>query len=307
MDQKRNKSYALADCGLHNIQSRKKLAERLLIGPAALKKLTDGKDRYCCWRKQKKCGGERVIEAPFDDLKKVQKRISELLQRVSAPDYLMAPARRRSYVDNASAHVGAKAFRLLDIENFFPSCTEKRVYWFFRTVLQCSVDVAATLSNLATRNGHLPQGSPCSPVLAFYSYLDMWESIRKVVSVAGCRLTIYADDITISGSKIKESDVWEIKKLLHKFGHRFSREKERSVFGRPADITGVIVTIDALLLPNRQHKALSIARHQLSAAPTQRERALAKQKIGGRVAQANQIAHHLERKKVLPPMDQTAV
>lgn len=290
-----SQGYALRDSGLYNIQSRKKLAERLLISLSRMKRLTDGKDRYRCWTEPKKNGGVREIEAPLDDLKEVQSRISDLLKRVKAPDYLTAPVKGRSYVDNAAAHVGARAFHLLDIEDFFPSCTEKRVFWFFNSVMRCSVDVAATLAKLATRNGRLPQGSPCSPILAFYAYFDMWETINTIVEGGQCRLSLYADDLTISGACIREADIWKIKRTLHKYGHRYNRDKERAIINRAADITGVIVKDDVLLLPNRQHKALAAARRKRGIAGSDKERTAIDRQIRGRIAQARQITRHLEK------------
>ncbi|MBI1239967.1 MAG: RNA-directed DNA polymerase [Alphaproteobacteria bacterium] len=290
-----SQGYALRDCGLYNIQTKAVLAKRLLVSPSRLTRLTNKQDRYRCWTEPKKSGGTREIEAPLDDLKDVQKRISELLGRVRAPSYLMAPVKGRSYVDNAAIHVGSQCFRLLDIEDFFPSCTEKRVFWFFRTVMRCSVDVAAVLARLSTRNGRLPQGSPCSPILAFYAYFDMWETINATVESRKCYLTVYADDITISGESIREFDVWRIKQTLFKFGHRYNRSKERAIINRPADITGVIVRGDILLLPNRQHKALTEVIRKRSSAGTSLERNAIDRQIRGRIAQAGQITRHLEK------------
>jgi retron-type reverse transcriptase len=262
-----------------------------------LKRLTDGRDRYRCWNEPKKNGSLREIEAPLDDLKEVQARISELLKRVKAPEYLMAPVKGRSYVDNAAAHVGARVFRLLDIEDFFPSCTEKRVFWFFSSAMCCADDVAAILARIATRNGRLPQGSPCSPILAFYAYFDMWETINRIAEGGQSRLSLYADDITISGSCVREADIWKIKQTLHKFGHRYNRDKERAIINRAADITGVIVKDDVLLLPNRQHKALAAAMRMRGAAASAKERIAIDRQIRGRIAQAGQITRHFERKR----------
>ena len=115
--------HTLEQSPFYKLCSPQKLAKLLFSSMDGLEALGDSKDRYQCWNEQKKNGGERRIEAPYDNLKTVQKRISELLQRIEPPDYLMAPVRGRSYVHNAAAHRGAKSFSLLDIEDFFPSCT----------------------------------------------------------------------------------------------------------------------------------------------------------------------------------------
>lgn len=287
-------TYPLDQSPFFKLSTRKKLAELLFVSQAGLKRLANCGGEYRCWDEAKKSGGTRRIEAPPEALKIVQRRISDLLQRITPPDYLMAPVKRRSYVHNAAVHVGAKAFRLLDVEDFFPSCTDKRVFWFFHKKMQCAPDVAAVLTKLANLNGHLPQGSPCSPILAYFAYCDMWDAINAIVQRSGCRLSIYADDITISGDVVNESDVWEIKQTLHRGGHRYSRKKERSIFNRPADITGVIVKGDELLLPNRQHQRLTEVRRERQAAIGQKERQVLDRRVRGRVAQAHQITGHLK-------------
>lgn len=55
----------------------------------------------------------RDINAPIPPLKTTQARIADLLRRVAPPDYLFAPVEGRSYVDNASHHIGSRSFRLL--------------------------------------------------------------------------------------------------------------------------------------------------------------------------------------------------
>jgi hypothetical protein len=270
----------------------KKLAKILFTSTRNLEKLSKNTSLYHCWDEPKKNGGVRTIEAPYDNLKIIQKRIAELLHRIEPPDFLMAPVKRRSYVHNAAIHVGARAFRLLDIENFFPSCTDKKVYWFFHKKMHCAPDVAAILTKLATFNGHLPQGSPCSPILAYNAYMDMWEEISTIIAPSNCRLSIYADDITISGTTVYERDVWAVKQALHRHGHRYSCRKERRLINKAADITGVIVSGDDLLLPNRQHKQLRSLIKQRQAGGHGKHRETLDRQLRGRMAQANQILRH---------------
>ena len=288
------KLYPLDQSCLYKLNSRKRLAKYLFLSISALEELAKTGDRYRSWDEKKKSGGTRRIEAPHDNLKAVQKRIATLLQSIDPPNYLMAPVGGRSYVDNAAIHVGAKAFRLLDIENFFPSCTDKRVFWFFNKFMKCSPDVSALITKLVTYNGHLPQGSPCSPILAYFSYADMWEEINSIVSNSMCTLSIYADDITISGDVVYEKDVWAVKSCLHRFGHKYHTEKERSLIGRAADITGVIVAYDELRLPNRQHKKINIAQKAYQNAASRPEKESLKRQLLGRYAQANQITKHIQ-------------
>jgi len=288
-------TYKLNQSPFFRLQRPKRLAEILHVSLEALESFSKNDERYNCWDEPKKNGTFRRIEAPFDNLKAVQKRISELLMRITPPEYLMAPVKKRSYVDNAAVHVGCKSFHLLDLEDFFPSCTARKVYWFFNTVMQCSSDVAAILTGIATFQGHLPQGGPCSPALAYYAYKDMWEDIHAVVTGGKCNLSVYADDITISGAKILGKDVWRIKQLLRRHGHSHSPQKERSIINGPADITGVIVRGDELLLPNRQHKELTRTIRERQKAKPGRVALTLDRSIRGRRAQASQILGHLKK------------
>lgn len=289
MSKKQDSYHQERDSPFFRLRSKMKLASLVFVGREKLKELTSAKDLYVDFPKRKKEGGFRSISAPRDDLKAVQSRIADLLQRIAPPDYLFAPVAGRSYVDNASRHIGAESIRLLDIEDFFPSCTANKVIWFFIKRMECSPDVAAILRGITTRNGCLPQGSPCSPILAYLCYVDMWEDIAEIVTTNRCVLSVYADDLTISGPVVPERTIWQIKRTLHKHGHSYKLSKERSKHLRPAEITGVILARDHLLLPNRQHKKLHVARQELKRTRSPDRRATLEAQIKGRVAQMGQI------------------
>lgn len=289
MPNKGKNYYNEQDSPFFRLRSRARLASLLYISQDKLQFLARDKSLYSQFKKPKSSGGYREINAPRDDLKIVQSRIGNLLQRISPPDYLFAPVSGRSYVDNAGAHLGAESVRLLDIEDFFPSCTGNRVIWFFRKRMQCSPDVAAILKAIVTREDSLAQGSPCSPILAYLCYVDMWEDISRIVGEVECTLSVYADDITISGKTVPEKMVWEVKKTLFKYGHRYHVTKERKKHKRPAEITGVILTHDGLRPPNRLHKRLYEVRRDLKEASTTKCKAEVKARIRGREAQMAQV------------------
>lgn len=155
--------------------------------------------------------------------------------------------------------------------------------------MECSSDVAAILRGLVSRNGSLPQGSPCSPILAYLSYIDMWGEVAKIVRASGCRLSVYADDLTISGSVVPEQAIWRIKQTLYKHGHRYKVSKERSKHLKPVEITGVILIRNCLLAPNRQHMKLHAVRQELGKARSSKRRATLQAQLKGRIAQMRQI------------------
>lgn len=292
MVQKSNTFHSLDRSCLFRLTSVNKLAQLFFSSLTHLEALKTDEKHYSCWDETKKNGATRRIEAPNNNLKKVQKRIADLLQRIQPPDYLMAPVKKRSYVDNAAVHCGAKVFLSLDIQDFFPSCTSKKVFWFFHTKMECASHVANLLTKLVTFKGHLPQGSPCSPILAYFSYLDMWQEIENICKNSGYSLSIYADDITISGPMVYKKDVWKIKQVLFRHGHQYNKQKERQIIDKPAKVTGVIVSGESLRLPNRQHEKIVKLRRKKNHLLSAKEREAVDRQLRGRHAQASQIQNY---------------
>ncbi len=285
---KHDRYYGERDSPFFRLNSRKKLASLLYVSQTKLESLACEEDLYYHFEKEKKNGGFRQVSSPRDDLKSVQKRIASLLVRIAPPDYLQAPVRGRSYIDNAAVHLGARSFRLLDIKDFYPSCTANKVIWFFHKRMQCSKDVSAVLRGIVTHNGSLPQGSPCSPILAYLCYVDMWEEIEGLVKKEGCSLSVYIDDLTISGTKVPEAAIWEIKKVLRKHGHNYSVAKERSKHLKPVEITGVLLHPDGFNLPNRHRQKIYNLRRQIETA-SEVEKPRLNAELTGREAQRHQI------------------
>ena len=267
--------YPLHQCALYALKSRKQLAARL---DRSLPYLTSRSGKSSLYRERdepKKSGGTRLIEAPRPDLKAVQRRIADLLQRVAPPDYLFSPVKGRSYLENALVHQHAHTIKLLDINDYFGNCLAKSVQTFFRKHLKCQPDVAYLLTGLTCRNGHLPQGSPASPILSFYSAFDMWNEICELVEAADCRMSLYVDDITISGDVVPERLVFEVKGILHRYGHDYSKRKEGRKHRRAAEVTGLMVGSGNAAVPHRHYWKLFKARHTAVTATDEDERACA--------------------------------
>ena len=295
--------YTLRDSPFFRLHTRKKLAALLHVSEAALSDISARNDLYARRWKHKK-GKDiwlreqpapeisthyRPIDIPDCRLKAIQSRIANLLSRITPPDWLFSPVKGRSYVDNAARHKSARAFWLLDIADYFPSCTANSVAHFFKRKLECSPDVTAILVRLTTWEQCLPQGSPCSPILAYFSNLDMWGEIEQSVTRAGLRHSVYADDITISGQIVRKEVIWQIKGAVHKHGLTIKAEKELSLIDGPADITGVIVDGNRTKLPNRQLKRLFELRGARHRAKSNALKRMLDNQIAGRIAQKRQV------------------
>lgn len=244
---------------LFKVTSPRRLAEILGLEETALRGLAVGPNRYRQFEIEKKSGGKRPVEDPIPSLKRLQARIAKILARIAPPDFLFCPVKGRCYVGNAARHRSHRVVHTLDIKKFFPSTPRVRVIWFFETVMKCRRDVAGLLGDLCTFDGHLPTGSPLSPILAYFSYHDLWEKISAFCESKGYTLSIYVDDVTVSGAKVPVSDIWQIQQMIHATGLRYHKQKR--YVDRPAEITGVIVKGDEVVAPHRQrlkHRATTL-------------------------------------------------
>ena len=265
MKKNHKKQYDINQSPFYGLHNKKRLSKILFTSPKKLSKLTNSNGLYYEFEKTKKgTTKKRPISAPRDDLKKVQLRIAELLRRLQPPEYLFSPVKGRSYVDNARRHIGSSSIHLLDIENFYPKCKESKVYWFFNKKMKCSSDVSRILCKIVCYQGSLPQGSPCSPFLAYFAYMDMWNEVNAIATACGCKISLYVDDLTVSGSSVPGEMIWSLKKILKAHDHTINRKKEKCVLKRPVEITGAILHSKKLSPPDRQLQKLYEAKKALS-------------------------------------------
>ncbi|MDA9427112.1 MULTISPECIES: reverse transcriptase family protein [Bradyrhizobium] len=257
------KRYPLDQSPLFRLKRRAKLAQLLGISDRELRWLTRNADTlYREKDRPKKNGsGLRHIEDPQRPLKKVQSSLAQLLSRIDPPDFLFCPVKGRDYIQNAAQHRGNRVVRCLDIHKYFPSTKSRRVFWFFDKVLRCERDLAGTLTRLSCYREHLPTGSPLSPILSYFAHLDVWSSVAQTCKAHDCVLTVYIDDVTVSGENVSESMMWEIRQTIHRAGLRY--HKEKLYVERPAEITGVIVDGKTLMPPHRQHKKIRVGEASL--------------------------------------------
>ncbi len=192
----------LHQCRLYKCTSKRRLAEYLQISTSDLKSIPEWAT-YRTWSEEKPHGGTRTIYAPSDKLKSVQRRIKHLLERIEKPSWVYSGVKGRCHVDNALAHRGSSYFVLSDIASFYEHCTRESVYQFFLKTMKVAPDVAKILADITTcenREGQsiIPVGSPCSQLLAFFAYREMFDEFQTCAETYGCRISLYVDDIMVS-------------------------------------------------------------------------------------------------------------
>lgn len=298
--------YPLHQCALYKVTSPQRLAAvlstpALAVSVEELEELAARTDNFSIREIEKPSGGKRRIEEPKPRLQALHGRIHTLLAGVTLPDYVHSVRKGRSYITNAREHVGQGPMVKVDIERFFPSVRRAAVAAFFRHTLKCEPDVAALLGKLLTIDGHLATGSKASPILSFFAHYDMFEEIAAYVHGRGLRMTLYVDDIAISGHGANNTVISAVRRIIAKHGLRSHKMKQFSG-NRPKVVTGIVVTRDGIRLPNRRHRAIRdgfTALHEASGIETKLD-VLAD--LGSRVHEAAQVdsnfrprATHLDR------------
>ncbi|WP_377044729.1 reverse transcriptase domain-containing protein [Roseomonas elaeocarpi] len=143
-------------------------------------------------------GKVRVIHAPDERLKHLQRRILRLLDqlyRVRRPVHGFVAD--KSVKSNASAHLNKRFILNVDLKDFFPSITENRVIGVLQS-LGVGHDVASVIAIICCFNKQLPQGAPTSPVLSNMICFRMDKELLAFAKGTRCIYTRYADDVTFS-------------------------------------------------------------------------------------------------------------
>jgi RNA-directed DNA polymerase len=194
--------------------------------PAATPKL----DHYHYRWLAKPSGGVRLIEAPKENLRAIQRRILHgILDKVPVHEAAMGCVKGRSVIDNARRHSGSPLLLKIDLRDFFVSIPARRVYALFRNLGYPSA-TARCLTGLTTHGTpagllrqvpqteypspeerrqrqqwarqfmerHLPQGAPTSPALANLCAYRL--DLRLAGAARECRAhySRYVDDLAFS-------------------------------------------------------------------------------------------------------------
>lgn len=164
--------------------------------------------KYKKFQIPKKSGGIREICAPLGGMKAVQRELATLLN-VCRAEILEASPRppishgfreALSIITNAHIHTSRRYVLNVDLADFFPSFNFGRVRGFFLKDRDFALHekVATVIAQIACFENRLPQGSPCSPVIAdmIAHVLDM--HLVRLAKKHRVTYSRYADDLTFS-------------------------------------------------------------------------------------------------------------
>lgn len=229
----------------------------------------------------KKTGGTRAISAPKPRLAAAQRWVlKNVLERLSGSPSAHGFVRYRSTVTNAQPHVGRAVVLNLDLKDFFPTVTFRRVKGFFRKVgynehvstvlaLLCTEPprVPVTLDGrrlfLAVGARVLPQGACTSPALTNLLCRRLDARLDGLARRHGYAFTRYADDLTFSGDdpKVAGALLRSARSIVAAEGFVENPAKTKVMRrGRRQEVTGVVVNAK-VSAPRDERRALRAILH----------------------------------------------
>ena len=269
---------------LYKVKSLAQLSDILKIGKTDVRYITRSGENYIRFTTQ----AGRDVQWPKPILRRAQKRAAQLLSRIETPDFLHSAKRGRSYITNAQQHCSTQPSVKIDIRKFFQSTRAPAVFHFFAEKMCCEPDVAAVLTKLMTVDGHLPTGGNASPILSYFTYIDMFSEIENLAKQRGCVMTCLIDDITLTGPGATRALIYNVRRIIARYrlwGHKTKIFKP----GQPKIITGVAVTRIGHRVPNKRQVAIAQDLKSLAAARCDEERLVILRRVIGRMHEAAQI------------------
>jgi RNA-directed DNA polymerase len=226
---------------------------------------------YRTFRIGKKGGGKREIQAPSDELAKVQRWIlHEILDgtvRRHVNNFAYFP--KSTARECAERHSGATWMIKADIHNYFPSIGEKAVFKVFRELgysrlLSFELSRLCTWPTLQSKRSHrliagmpynkpdsqgvLPQGAPTSGALANAATLRLDDTLSSFALRKNLVYTRYSDDMVFSSSTLFDRDlaqtfIAEVRKIVTSAGLQLHRRKTKVIPpGARQIVLGMLIT-----------------------------------------------------------------
>ena len=238
------------------ISSLKHLSYRLGFPEQLLEEVADKLEEYYKFILiQKPNGGVREISIISQPLKKIQSAIHRLLTELYLPEYVHGGVKEKNNYSNAKVHCKKNFILKLDLEKYFPSISNSRVYGLFLHELKCSQDVARLLTKLCTIKAQVPQGASTSTDIANLVFRKTDCRLKGLATKFGLEYTRFVDDLTFSGQNIPCRFINIVKSIVSDSGFRLNNSKEK-LRGKhqPQVITGLVVKFKKPRVPRKKKR-----------------------------------------------------
>ena len=154
-------------------------------------------------------GSRRPIVKQGESLNKWLKQVKRTLRmaRKDWPLFIHGGVRKRSYVSFARPHTDKKTVITLDIRDCFDSISRKQVQGVLVRKLGLSDALSRELSSRLCIDNKIPQGFSTSNFLTNLYLNDVLLGINRKLSPMRLTMTVYVDDIAISGNTLNSAEV----------------------------------------------------------------------------------------------------
>ena len=206
----------------------------------------------------KKCGGNRVIDSPNKQLKRIQRQLGKKIydihknyidQKRIASNISHGFEMGKGIITNARIHRNKRYILNIDIADFFASVNFGRVQGYFHKSQEFmfTKEVSTVISQLVCYNKRLPQGAPTSPIISnlIFNIVDL--RILALAKKYKLSYTRYADDMSFStNNRIFPKEyinfINELRVLLENSGFKINENKTRlAYYSSRQEVTGLVV------------------------------------------------------------------
>lgn len=240
---------------------------------------------YIRFKVPKKTGGFRLISSPMPKLKNAQYWILEnILKKIELNEKAHGFVDKKSILTNATPHLKSDILINMDLKDFFPSLSYKRVKGLFKS-LGYSESIATILGLVCTEaevqeaeldgktffveldERKLPQGAPTSPAITNIICKRLDKRMAELAENLGFIYTRYADDLTFSTSSENNENVAKlmnrIKNIIKHEGFIIHPDKTKIVReGGRKEVTGIVIN-EKLSIKKETLKKFRATLHQI--------------------------------------------
>ncbi|ELI6456060.1 RNA-directed DNA polymerase [Flavobacterium psychrophilum] len=222
---------------------------------------------YTYYLIKKRTKGHRRIIAPYTTISEIQNWIkTNILDNLATNVNSTAYQKGNSIYNNAKIHENNEVVFNIDLENFFETITERRVYGIFKSIgyaKNVAVDLAKICTTIITEKKYeelaedvkihfedyiqlkepvLPQGACTSPTLSNLICRKLDIRFSKLANKLGLQYSRYADDITFSGSIDKLPKIKLLQKIINEENFKINNNKVKILKkGDRQMVTGLLV------------------------------------------------------------------
>lgn len=204
--------------------------------------------------------GKRVILAPCDELKKVQRYFKNALNWTY-------PLKINTF-KSAKIHCGKKWVLKMDIKDFYGSVPHEYIEKVVKNTCKKikNADVNYYLM-ITTLNGKLPTGAPTSAHIANACFSLVDKRIRAYCNAFCVDYSRYMDDMIFSSEDKYLLNMIEkfVQKTLENFGYKLNDRKTKYISdNKQQNVLGVVVNNTEVRLPKTLRKKLRAMIHSYS-------------------------------------------